>query len=371
MMTPGKIQLVIFLFFNFTAFTQQPGNQKNSLVKYYDAKNFTIEGVAFTDSVKEFVYQRFPVSYKNKLSEDVWGLSKSSAGIAIRFLSNSTSIQVKWQLAGELTMNHMAETGIKGLDLYYKSNGQWLYLNTARPEAVKNEFRLIENMHPSMREYKLYLPLYEGVLQVEIGVDQAAEITAPTIQNKPAFVFYGHSITQGGCASRPGMAYTNIIGRKLDRNCLNFGFSGNGKMDAAVAELIASINAACYIIDCTATMSPAEINQNAWPMVKIIRAKHAAVPILLIEALAPEKTQLDDSAKLACRLKNAALLSQFNQMQKAGIRGLFYIKTNAALGNDHEGTVDGVHFTDLGFMRFATFLIDKLKELNIAGIKTN
>jgi hypothetical protein len=103
--------------------------------KYYDHNYFLIEGTTFTDSAKESIYDRFPVSYKDKVRDAVWNLSKHSAGISVRFFSNSTTVRVKWELLNDAKMNHMAETGIKGIDLYYKALNEWQYVNTARPEG--------------------------------------------------------------------------------------------------------------------------------------------------------------------------------------------------------------------------------------------
>jgi hypothetical protein len=340
-----------------------PGKEEKP--KYYGKEYFLIEGTVIPDTAKESPYDRFPLSYKDKVRKAVWDLSKCSAGISVRFLSNSTAINVKWELLNNAKMNHMAETGIKGIDLYCKVDNNWQYVNTARPVAKENIFLLINNMPAKMREFKMYLPLYDGVTKLEIGIDSLSKIEKPAITTRLPFVFYGTSITQGGCASRPGMAYTNILSRKLDLECLNFGFSGNGKMEKPVAELLSGIDASCYVIDCTANMTPAEVHENAAPLVEIIRSRHPSTPVVFVECTMFEKAFIEDTTRNSINNKNEALETEYEKMVKKGIPGLYYIDNRGALGNDHEATVDGVHFTDLGFLRFADFLLGKVNMMKL------
>jgi hypothetical protein len=339
--------------------------EKEGKPKYYDKEHFLIEGTVFPYADKESPYDRFPLSYKDKVRKAVWDLSKCSAGISVRFLSNSTAINVKWELLNNTKMNHMAETGIKGIDLYCKVDNTWQYVNTGRPTAKGNVFLLVNNMSAKMREYKMYLPLYDGVTKLEIGIDSLSKIEKPAKSNRRPIVFYGTSITQGGCASRPGMAYTNILSRKLNIECLNFGFSGNGKMEKPVVELISGIDASCYVIDGTGNMTSEEVHENAFPLVEIIRSKHPATPIIFVECTMFEKAFIEDTTRNSINNKNTALKIEYEKMVKKGILNLYYIDNKGALGSDHEATVDGVHFTDLGFLRFAEFLLAKFDRMHL------
>ncbi len=339
--------------------------EENGKIKYYGQNFFIIEGTTFTDSVKENLFDRFPLSYKNKVRKPVWELSKSSAGISVRFLSNSTTIKVKWLLLNDTKMNHMAETGIKGIDLYFKTDYGWQYVNTARPTGKSNDFLLISNMPSKDREYKLYLPLYDGITSLEVGIDSLSKIEKPAKSNLKTIVFYGTSITQGGCASRPGMVHTSIISRKLNLDCINFGFSGNGKMEKPVAELISGINPLFYVMDGTGNMSPEEIHENAIPLVEIIRSKHPATPIVFVECLMFEKSVLDEKTRNEINAKNDMMKNEYRKMINSGFSNIYYIENDGAVGTDHEATVDGVHFTDLGFMRYADFLISKFEQFHL------
>lgn len=357
--------IIFFLNTFIIAAAQNLNSEKENKSKYYNKEYFLIEGTTFNDSVKENTYDRIPISYKNKVRGPVWDLSKNSAGISLRFLSNSPFIRVKWELLSDTKMNHMAETGIKGIDLYCKVDNHWQFVNTGRPEKKENISLLVNNMPVKMREFKVYLPLYEGVINVEIGLDSLSEIVKPERSNRKPIVFYGTSITQGGCASRPGMAYTNIISRKLNVECVNFGFSGNGRMEKPLAELISGIDASFYVIDGTGNMNAEEVHKNAIPLVEIIRGKRPTTPIVFIEGPISEEAYFDNTTMADINNTNIALKMEYEKMLKNGFRNIYYIDNKEIKGSDHESTVDGIHFTDLGFSRYADFFISRIKKFKL------
>ena len=368
--------LVLISSFSVLAFSQGIETIKtDSTVIYYGREHFLIEGTAIADSLKESPYDRLPISYKEKVREPVWDLSKASAGITVRFHSNSTSINLKWTVLNDLDMPHMASTGIKGIDLYTKYNNKWRYVTTAGalvglktyqnksiPADSINEYELIKNMSPDFREYKLFLPLYDGVTKLEVGIDSTASIEKASPNPVKPIVFYGTSITQGGCASRPGMAHTNIISRKLDVDCINYGFSGNGRMETPIVELISEIDARFYVIECLQNMDSERVSERVKPLVDIIRTKHPHTPIVLVENMMYTTAFLDHTEETRLIQENAALKNEYDKIIKSGIPNIFYIKDNKDFLLDNEGTVDGVHLTDLGFLRYADYLIENFKK---------
>lgn len=359
------INLLIFTMVSGICQTQTPAN-----TKYYGPEHFLLEGTLTADSLKENRYDRLPAALKSAVREPLWNLSKCAAGLSVRFLTNSTKITVKWTLLNDLEMNHMADTGIKGIDLYFNQNGRFQYLNTARPSGKENEYVLAKNLSGEMREYTMYLPLYDGITDLQIGIDANSTIEKPKNRQSESIVFYGTSITQGGCASRPGMAHTNIISRKLNLEVINLGFSGNGKMEAPINELIASFDPLFYVIECLPNMDVTMVQERSAPLVETIRAKHPETPILFVENFNYDNAVLDQLATNQIKEKNAALKEQYQHIQKAGHQNVYYIESTNATGADHEGTVDGVHFTDLGFLRYADFLIEKFNTLALLP-KTN
>lgn len=344
---------------------QKSAPKGTTIPRYLGEEYFLVEGTDIPASLKESPYDRMPVSYKELVRKPVWDLSKNSAGISIRFRSNSSSISVKWTLLNNFKMSHMAETGIKGIDLYFKNGQNWQFVNTAKPSGIENKYLLVSNMSNEMREYRMFLPLYDGVVKLEVGIDSNSVIQKPAKNSRKPIVFYGTSITQGGCASRPGMVHTNIIARKLDVDCLNFGFSGNGRMEKPIAELIAGIDASIYVIECLPNMTEEQVITNTIPLAKIIREKQPLTPIIFVENFIYEQAALDSTMSTAITRKNAALKNEYQKMIEEGFKNIYYIEGRNATGDDHEGTVDGVHFTDLGFMRYADFLLDKFAQFGL------
>ena len=332
---------------------------------FYGREYFTLEGTTIPDSLKQHPYDRLPLSYKDKVRGPVWSLSQSSAGISVNFRSNSTSVSVKWEVLTNHDMNHMAATGNKGVDLYIKTGNTWQFVNTGRPETKQNKALLISNLPVEMREYKMYMPLYDGVISLEIGIDSLSIIEKAKKDDRKPIVFYGTSITQGACASRPGMAYINILSRKLDVPCINYGFSGNGRMETPLVEVISNIDARFYVIDGTGNMKPEEIHENAIPLVEMIRSKHPSTPIIFIDGPLSQKSYFDMVERKKIDEKNDMLKSEYEKMIKNGVKDVYYFTSKDIEGIDHEGTVDGIHYTDLGFMRFADFLIIKFRELKL------
>ena len=335
-------------------------------IKYYGEESFLLEGTFIHDSLKENRYDRLPASYKEIVREPVWDLSKHSSGLSIRFLSNSSVITAKWEVLNNFSMDHMPDTGIKGVDLYFKDNDEWQYVNTGVPVGFKNEYKLVENMDNELREYKVFLPLYDGIKNIEIGVDSLSYVKKPMSNKKKPIVFYGTSITQGACASRPGMAHTNIISRQLDRDVINFGFSGNGRMEQPIANLISDSNPIFYVIECMPNMYPPDlVSSNTIPLIDTIRAKDSDTPIILVDLFTSPLTALDKNAIRGTSEMNNALKTQYDKMINNGYNNIIYLETQSALGNDFEGTVDAVHFTDLGFTRYSDFLIEKFEQLQL------
>ncbi|MBN2680968.1 MAG: SGNH/GDSL hydrolase family protein [Bacteroidales bacterium] len=353
--------ILIFQFlFSFGLFSQE--------YIFYGKEKFTINGTSFSEAEKENSYNRLRTKDKSSVRAELWALSKNSSGISVGFETNSSIIKVRWKLSTGFRMSHMAKTGIGGVDLYCKVDTFWQYVNTGKPEKLENIQTLVEGMTKEKRVFILNLPLYDGVEILEIGIDKEAEIKPyKAFEGKP-IVFYGTSITQGGCASRPGMAYTNIISRKTGKECINFGFSGNGRMEPELAEIISEIDAEFFVIDCIANMKAPQVKENTEKLIRIIRQKHPKTPIIFIESLIYENGFFNSSRKENIDEKNRILYEEVRRV--ASLNGdslIFYIDNKEFLGNDHEATVDGTHFTDLGFMRFSEFLIKKFKEFGLLG----
>ncbi len=332
---------------------------------YRDASNFPLLGRA-TESAGAR-YERFPDSLKNISRAPLWNLSRNSAGMAIRFRSNSTTIAAKWVALFNTHMNHMTDTGAKGLDLYcLQKNGDWRFVNSARPKGKTNQVTIIKICILKKENTCFICPLYDGLVSLSIGVDSLATISQPLVDypiRKNPVVFYGTSILQGGCASRPGMAHTNIISRRLNRECINLGFSGNALLDLEVAKVIAEVEASVFVLDFVPNASVANrkerLNETFY---RIIRSKHPDTPVIFIEDPIFTHTLYDERIAKEVQRKNDTLKEIFNHLKKINEKNIILISSKNMLGEDGEATIDGIHFTDLGMMRYADLVCPVIKK---------
>ena len=333
-------------------------------VVYTDAAEFPLYGKVSDQT--DGRYERLPSCLEGVSREPVWYLGRHSAGLFIRFRSNSTSIHARWESTFNNTMTHMTDTGTKGLDLYTLVDGEWRHVCSAQPQGKKSERRFIGNMDPVEREYMLYLSLYDGVKSLEIGVDEGATLELPAVDSpsreKP-IVMYGTSILQGGCANRPGMAHTNIISRRLDREVINLGFSGNALLDMEIAELMASVeDPGVFVMDYAPNAWDYLIDERGEAFFRVIREAHPDVPVIFIEDVIFPYSIFDNVILEEVTKKNKAQRRLYDKLKKAGEKNIYYIEAEGMIGEDGEATVDGTHFTDLGAMRYVDHVLPTLKK---------
>lgn len=328
--------------------------QTSASVVWHDASEFPLYGKATDETLTR--YERLPASYKDISRAPLWHLGRNSAGLAIRFRSDSPFIKVRWTSMFDYSMSHMAATGVRGLDLYILSDGEWRFAGTGRPEEKTTEAFLVTNMEKEEGEYMLYLSLYDGVDSLAVGVAESASIGQPSValpeRNCP-IVMYGTSILQGGCASRPGMAHTNIIGRMFQREVINLGFSGNAMLDYEIAELMASVQSpGVFVLDYVPNSSVEQINEKGEKFFRILRDAHPDVPVLFLEDPIFPHSRFNKVILEEVTNKNEAQIELFKKLKKAGEKNIYYITSEGMIGNDGEATVDGIHPTDLGMERY-------------------
>ncbi|HAX41272.1 MAG TPA: hypothetical protein DCY80_01785 [Solibacterales bacterium] len=331
-----------------------PGQDTAPALGWTDVRQLRVEGQGWTETAAPF--DRFPARAESSVRKAVWDLSRHSAGIAVRFVTNASTIHARWTLRNErLAMPHMPATGVSGLDLYVRLPNRWHWVANGRPLKTENEQALLRDWPGGEREYLLYLPLYNGVTSVEIGVPEGASLAPAPI--RPAgvrpIVFYGSSILQGGCASRPGMAYPAILGRMLDWPVINLGFSGNAKSEPEIAALLAELDPAVFVYDSLPNLSAEEARERVEPFLRSLRKARPQTPILLVENAIYTDVQFSESRRTLIASKNQTLRQTFDKLRKEGDRLLFYIDGRKLFGDDGEATVDGTHPNDIGFLRMA------------------
>jgi len=323
---------------------------------WFDARKLTVEGQGFRD-VKS-PWDRLPARAEGVVRPEVWNLSRDSAGMLVRFLASTTALHARWKVTGKsLAGSNITAIAASGLDLYARTDGGiWRWLGVGHPTKFpENTDVLVSGIPPAQREFMLYLPLRNGLVSLEIGVPKGGTVLPAPARpsgSKP-IVFYGTSITHGISASRGGMTHVSRLGRTLDREVINLGFSGNGRMEPEVVKFVAELDPAVFVLDCLPNMSAADVRARAVPGVKIIRAARPQTPILLVEDRNIQTGYLVQARRNANEANHAALREAFAQLQQEKVPAVYYLAGDDLLGHDGEGTVDGSHPTDLGFARQA------------------
>ena len=340
----------------------KPAFSQDSL-RYIDAASLTMRGKAKTTILP---YRRIDSTETREMPAVVQGLAKRSAGIAVLFETNSNVIRARWKLAEEVYMPNMTPIGHGGLDLYCLKNGKWQFVSVARPaKGVEQDQLIIQHMDSSVKQFMLYLPLYNSVDELQIGIAQNATIRSPLqagIRKDKRIVIYGSSVVQGASASRPGMAYPAQLQRRSGYDVINLGFSGNAKMEAAVATYLATVPADCYVLDCIPNPSAELIRERSYPFIKYLREHQPAAPIILVETIFRENGYWDQELGLRVKEQNIEIRKTYERLMKEGYKKIYYIRSEELIGNDHEATIDGIHLTDLGFDRIATTLMPVIQK---------
>jgi lysophospholipase L1-like esterase len=311
---------------------------------------------------------RLPIRLKETLPPAVWNLGRSPSGARVRFRTDSNVLAVRVEYASAPDMANMHAFGQTGVDVYLDG----IYRGTAIAKKDSKTGEPVEHVYFDLgsrprveRAVTLYLPLYKAAKLLAIGVDKPAQIrrAAPYALPRPV-VFYGTSITQGGCASRPGMSYQAILSRMLNLDIVNLGFSGNGKGEPEVARMVAEIDAAAFVMDFAQNNKTVESVREVYePFLNTIREKHPTTPIFVITPISSAREALADHAG---RLE--AMREHIRQVASkriaAGDKRIQIVEGTDLIGPDRlEGFVDTVHPNDLGFQWMAEGLARRLIKL--------
>ena len=333
--------------------------QKNAVitngVKWIDGRYLPIEGRAFDDT--ERYYDRLPANVTTNVNGGVRSMKHHTSGMLFRFRTDSKKLSFKWvPYNAGLSMDHMPSTGVSGIDVYRfdEKAGAWRYLCTGRIwDAVKGGSLQVP-WRPG-EACIVNLPLYNGVKSFELGIDPEAKVEAlgprKSGVDRPV-VFYGTSITHGGCASRPGLGFVNIVGRDLDVPVVGLGFSGSGWMELEMSEHLAKIDASCYVLDCLWNMCLKEkkdprrsVEGNYEKFIRNLRTKRPGVPIIMAEHCDVYGNKKND--------KDLFIRGLYEKLVAEGWTDLVYLPNDEMYTGDYEGTVDGCHPNDLGMMSMA------------------
>lgn len=294
------------------------------------------------------VLRRLPARLKEKFRPPVWSLAQSPSGGRIRFRTDATRIGLSAQNPDSITMHHMTSVGQNGFDLYVGTN----FINSAWPDKEGRIEKVWPvSPKPAMRDITIYLPLYKPVTMKAILLNEGARVeAAPAYRVAKPVVYYGSSITQGGCAANAGLSCQAIVSRWLDTDFVNLGFSGNGLGEPDVAKAICEIDASCIVLDFWGNPPPDLYRERLPVFTGILREKFPTLPILVLSPFyfPAEATSPDTAA--AQRDKRATTKAFVAERQKAGDRNIYFVDGLEMLNQSQSiGLVDGVHCNSLGF----------------------
>lgn len=315
-------------------------------------------------------YHRLTLRAEGKVRGAVWGLSRQSAGLSVCFHTNAPSVKVRYKVTGGLNMFHMPTTGVSGVDLYATdANGQLRWcaskFNLSYKDTINYEFKDLTYFTGEDRgyDYELFLPLYNEVAWMEIGVAEGHELRFLPAPSEQPIVVYGTSIAQGACASRTGMAWTNIVHRESRYPVINLGFSGNALIEEEVFHFLAEIPAKLFIIDCLPNMSTERselIYDRLIKGIAILREKSSA-PILLVEHNYANGVSSQQSVDWYTH-SNKEQKRAYKALCKQGVKNLFYL-SHDELGFTQDSMVEGIHPNDLGMRQYADAYLKKIRKI--------
>ena len=315
-------------------------------------KRLTVNGLAWFEETAPHLW-RLPPRMKRIVRRPVWQLSMMPSGGRIRFSTDSTSLAVRVRYKSLGHMNNMHRIGQAGIDCYIDGR----FIRPVWPmKNGRSDLTFFEGYPRTRKEITLYLPLYHPVEILALGFDRGARIAPPRpfAVAKPV-VFYGTSITQGGCASHPGMSYQAIIGRMLNVDFANLGFSGEGRGEPEMAAAVAEVDASCFVFD-FGQNSPtvAEFAERYGPFIDVVRRAHQKTPILCNTPIFATRTyhqkadrkRFDALSQVARRTVAERIAAGDDNLRL--IEGLMLLNQREA-----DATDDGIHPNDLGFQREA------------------
>lgn len=372
-----KNTLLLLLFTFLVSFAQE-----KTELKWWNPSNNTPSVIAGNGWPNRgtSIFHRLPSSAEENVRNAVWNLSKQSAGLSIRFWSNAPTIHVTYKLKGNIAMPHMPATGVSGIDLYGKTqNGEWTRNWGTYSVNETSTYSFVmdgeSNFHKKHgREYQLFLPLYNEVESLEIGIDSDSFLDPLPIRQEKPIVAYGTSICQGACASRPGMAWTNILERKIERPVINLGFSGNGRLEPELIDLMSEIDAKIYILDCLPNLSPKKHNTHLLLVnaVKKLKEKRPNTPIILTAHIGYANSFSNKERRAIPTALNNAMQSAYYELKAEGYTSIFMLQKEDMKLN-FDSYVDYIHPNDLGMMQYADAyekLIREILEESIGNLST-
>ena len=328
-------------------------------IKFYNALSepFKIYGVFYEDGK----FRRIPEETAMKVSRGVYKLHANTAGGRVRFRTDSPYIAINVKMGIVTRMNHFPLTGTGGFDVYINDGEGEIYHRTmVPPRNIEEEYEsLVPFVKMGMRDVTINFPLYSEVEELYIGLDENALVEAPSpYRDEMPIVYYGSSITQGGCASRPGNCYQAYISRRFNCDYINLGFSGNARAEEVITEYIKNMDMSIFVYDYDHNAKTAEFLRNTHEkMFKAIRKSHPDLPVIMMSA--PKWVFFDEWEE-----RRNIVEETYNNAVKAGDKNVYFLDNKALMSLcENNGTVDNCHPNDFGFMSMAKAVGDVIEKI--------
>lgn len=361
---PIKIIVVLVLFFG----ASLPVTAQSQWTRHVLSTTDEIQGRIGLHEDADF--GRLPAELETAVRPAVWHLGRNAAGLYVDFKTNADSIHVYYQVNGAIQMPHMPATGVSGLDLYaYDEEAKvwnWAHGSYSFKDTISYKFDRIGS--EKKLTYRLYLPLYNSVEWMEIAVSNGETIDIVKEETSP-LVIYGTSIAQGACASRPGLAWTNLLGRAIDIPVVNLAFSGNGRLEEPLLKLIRGEQPQLIVLDClpnltvTDPASEERLDSLVRHAVYNFRKTMPDVPIILTEHSGGfNPSILNETSGAASERTTLVARKAVQQLKDEGVENL-YVLPNSTIGLDVESTVDYVHPNDIGMQKIADAYSTLIKQI--------
>jgi hypothetical protein len=332
-------------------------------VSWFDVRKEPFCLYGFYHGQEEKTFCRLPRAVAEATSIGVLELYANTAGGRVRFRTDSPYIAIRAEYPSILRMAHMPLTGSAGFDLYRVRDGYQTYINSFVPpsDLVQSYESVIPLDGGSMEEYLINFPLYNNVDSLFVGVKEGSKLLeGGKYRNEKPVVFYGSSITQGGCASRPGNCYQNFISRDLNLDYINLGFSGSGRAEDAIVDYMAQMEMSAFVCDYDYNApDPEYLDRTHRKMYQKIRAKQPELPYIMVSKPNPERNP-KDSLK-----RRQVVFETFQYAIAQGDQNAYYLDGQALFGGQDRDacTVDSTHPNDLGFYRMADVIGAVLRKL--------
>jgi len=310
---------------------------------------------------KDEPFRRIPSDIAEAANPGVYRLHKRTAGGRVRFKTNSPYVAIHVEMTTLSPMPHMAFVGIMGFDMYIKSGAEQLFRGSFRPPIpLPNAYEGKLALPGGECEVTINFPLYNQVDCLLIGLQEGASLSAaaPYTHAKPV-VYYGSSITQGGCASRPGTCYPAIISRWLDCDHINLGFSGSCRAEEVMARYIAELDMSVLVYDYDHNAPDDKFLRDTHePFFRLVREKRPDLPIIFVSR--PD-VYLHEKMSERCL---SVILETYNNALKAGDQYVDFVNGGQMFAGPFrcDCTVDGSHPTDLGFAYMAEHIAPVVKK---------